>query len=287
MISLLLFGLLGLTGCRPADGVVIAQPTTVLDSPVSRTATATRSAATLIETTVEPPVAGPGQLVLFRNVLAGDYQLTSLSAAGELVFIRWNFLYQLLEYRGGTLPVETARQIFARLLGSEFMELAGFYALPTPSPDNPLLYEDIYYLLDFSAGEQEKQIIAHTAALPPELAQLVRELETAAASIEQQPASGTYLLFGDHNMLGYKRYLEISRHAEISVNHLDAYPWLSELSARMYRLVRENELDAAGLSEQFDPGLLSLVITTPEGQYDLLRLTAIQASTDSARGGKP
>ena len=47
-----------------------------------------------------------GSVTLFKNVVAGDYQLLHVSSNGLLQTVRWNRIHQILEYQMEELPTE-------------------------------------------------------------------------------------------------------------------------------------------------------------------------------------
>jgi hypothetical protein len=215
-----------------------------------------------------------GSITLFKNVVAGDYRLLHLSDSGSMEVIQWNRLNQIIAYQQGEIPAERTSELFAgvqQLDSSVTESVYDVYPLPE---DSTLIYEDIYYLLHVQASGIDRTIIAHEAAMPEVFSEFVADLFSLSAETPSQEVTGQYLLAGDHDLIGFKRY--VRKKNQMSLETLTAYPTLADVLKKPYSLHAAPDFWQTELGKHFDEDLTSLVVVLPERSWDVLLLSSME-----------
>ena len=214
-----------------------------------------------------------GSLTLFKNVVAGDYQLLHVSSNGLLETVRWNRIHQILEYQMEELPTEIVNGLFRLAMdvhSSVAENMHDVYPLPEGST---LIYEDIYYLLWIDTTDVSRTIIAHEAVIPEPLSDFASEAFAVRESIDFQEIAGQYLLAGDRELIGFKRYVRGENRITLRSEDLGDYPTLVRLLGRPYVIHPTPDFWQTELSAHFDEDRISLTVELPELTIDVLLLT--------------
>lgn len=215
-------------------------------------------------------------IVLFTNIVAGDYSLLTVSSKGQVEFTRWNRIQQITEYRSGDIGSEGV----SRLL--DFFDEARFNTLDTtydvyPLPeDSTLVYEDVYYSLKVITPSFSKVVIAHEAAAPRNLKEIFTRLVQEHQQFPQKIMAGEFVLVGDYEILRYKRFVigDPDYSLAIDTQSLERYPFLGTSIEHPYTLtpVDNNGLDGLLSYEQ---NSIALEINN-EPYYDVLLIIGEQ-----------
>ncbi|MGH2543106.1 MAG: hypothetical protein ACRDIB_09925 [Ardenticatenaceae bacterium] len=277
-----LFAVIILASCSgdlPATPEPAAGATNAPGSP----ATTPMATASSIPATAAP-TSSPGSLptgeqpqssiVLFRNVVAGDYGILLLLVDGQVEFTGWNRLNQITMRRQGDIGADEARRIFQLFDEIGFNGLESEYDIYPLPEDDTTVYEDIYYLLQLNAGGEAKTVLAHEKALPPDLKGAVAPLLDLQEQLPEVPVQGSFLLAGEHAILGYKRFVQEEVILPLDEQEVDQYPLLQAALAHPFSLLPAENLATTKLGEVLSEAQSSVQISLGEQSYDVLLLSA-------------
>jgi hypothetical protein len=229
------------------------------------------------EVTVTPlpkgqAVSSDAYVILFRNVVAGDYSLLSLNATGGTELIGWNRLNQITVHRNGEIGMNDAHEFFQTLTSAEFQGLEQQYDI-YPLPENStLVYEDIYYILRFHSGGIDKTVLAHEQAIPPAMRTALSALQRFADQMQGTDLQGNFILSGDHEVLGYKRFIKTENLLQLDDEQAVQYPLLMDAINHPFSLIPAKDLITTKLGDVLNEEKRSLEIVYKRKHFDVLFL---------------
>jgi hypothetical protein len=185
-------------------------------------------------------------IVLYRNVVAGDYSVLRILSSGRAEFTGYNRLNQILERRQGDLRAEEAARLFQFLREGGFFDLDSEYDVYPQAPDDTKVYEDVYYWLKVSAeGQPEKTVVAHEKASPLNLAEITAAFLSVVPQLPEVPARGTFVIAGDAEMLHHKWGVEGEPVLQLDDESVRQYPLLEQALRNPFSLVEVGTLEGA------------------------------------------
>jgi hypothetical protein len=214
----------------------------------------------------------PFSIVMYINVVAGDYSVLRILSSGQAEFTGYNRLNHILERRRGNLGVEGAARLFRLLEERGFFGLDSEYDVYPQAPGDTTVYEDAYFWVRVSAeGRPERTVVAHEMARPPNLIEITTALLGVVSQLPEVSARGTFVIAGDAEMLHYARLAEGKPDLELGGESVRQYPLLEQALRNPYSLVEVEGLEGAGLGEVLT-GEGSTVEVVFEGQRFALLL---------------
>jgi hypothetical protein len=253
---------------------MLARCGSVVDAPGSVDHKTTQTSVPVLAPTDMETERVEGSITLFKNVVAGDYQLLHIASNGLMEAVRWNKPQQILEYRTQELTAEVAEALFRLALDLRETVVEDMYDVYPLPEGSTLIYEDIYYLLRIETTDVSRTIIAHEAVMPQPLSDIVAEAFAIRESIDFQEIEGQFLLAGDRELIGFKRYVRGENWITLTPQDLSSYPTLVRLIERQYVLFPVPDFWDTKLSEHFDEDRISLTVELPDLMIDVLLLTA-------------
>jgi hypothetical protein len=230
------------------------------------------------EAVVTPPtktqeVSSDAYVILFKNVVAGDYSVLSLNANGRTELVGWNRLNQITAHRNGEIGMDKADEFFQTLASDEFQGLEEKYDI-YPLPENStLVYEDIYYILRFHSGGIEKTVLAHEQAIPPAMRTALTALQGFEGQMQETGLQGSFILSGDHKVLGYKRFIREKNFLQLEDEQTILYPLLMAAINHPFSLIPADDLSGTKLGDVLNEEKRSLEIVYQGDHFDVLFLT--------------
>jgi hypothetical protein len=269
----------GVVSCgTPASSTEPSLPPSALPS-VPPSQTVEPSPAVDLSQAAEPsPTTGltspqqPFSIVMYINVVAGDYSVLRILSSGQAEFTGYNRLNQILERRQGDLGTEGAARLFRLLEERGFFDLDSEYDVYPQAPGDTTVYEDAYFWVRVSVeGRPERTVVAHEMARPPNLTEITTVLLGVVPQLPEVPARGTFAIAGDAEMLHYARLPEGKPDLELDGESVRQYPLLEQALRNPYSLVEVGTLEGAGLGEVLT-GEVGTVEVVFEGQRFALLL---------------
>ena len=213
------------------------------------------------------------RIVLYKNVVAGDYGILKIQAEGQVEFTSYNRLNQITAHKLGSVDPQDVDQLYTFIDEKGFFELESEYDIYPLDPDDSMVYEDIYYWLKISVGDQiEKIVVAHEKARPPELIEITDVLIDRTSHLPDVPLSGGYIVAGDPEILLHKRNLQDLPVLELEEINLDEYPRLVEGLNNPYTLIQIDDLHGAGLEKLLDDEIMAMEVVYQDKRYAVLLL---------------
>ncbi|MGD8759044.1 MAG: hypothetical protein PVJ07_02195 [Anaerolineales bacterium] len=253
---------------------MLAQCGRVVDAPGSIDHITTPTSVPVLAPTDMETERVDGSITLFKNVVAGDYQLLHIASNGLMEAVRWSRPHQILEYQQEELPTETVDELFRLALALDSSVEENMYDVYPLPEGSTLIYEDIYYLLRIDTTDAIRTIIAHEAVMPQPLSDFVAEAFAIRESIDFQEIAGQFLLAGDRELIGFKRYVRGENWITLTPQDLSSYPTLVRLIESQYVLYPVPDFWDTKLSEHFYEDRISLTVELPDLMIDVLLLTA-------------
>jgi hypothetical protein len=217
-------------------------------------------------------------VALFTNVVAGDYAALRIAADGSAQLTRWNRSNVLTERKEGRLEPQRLAQLRRGLSGEDFRRLSGTYDVYPLPPGGTLAVEDVYYVLVHARASSTKVVVAHASVVPPSLRELLDTLRDASSALRDAPALGTFVMAGDHEVLGFKRFGAHGPTVTLTDEDLRAAPALARALSIPYSLQSlpgpaTGKLAAAATANP--PGM---VASTGSHRFDVLLLRSDQGT---------
>jgi len=189
-------------------------------------------------------------IVLYKNVVAGDYGVLRILSSGQAEFTGYNGMNHILEHRQGDLGAEGVTRLFRLLEERGFFELEGEYDIYPQDPGDTKVYEDIYYWLKVSVEDRpERTVVAHEKARPPNLAEITTALLDVAGQLPESPVRGTFIIAGDAEILHHKRPVEGEPVLQLDDESVQQYPLLEQALRNPFSLVEGGALEDSRLGE--------------------------------------
>jgi hypothetical protein len=201
-------------------------------------------------------------LVLYTNVVAGDYSVLRISASGQTEFTNYNALNQILQRGQKNLEAEETAKVFQLLENKGFFGLNREYDVYPQKPADSLVYEDVYYWLKASTKSQpERVVVAHEKARPANLMEITAALSNLVSQLPPVPMSGTFILAGDAEILCHKRPSECERLVQLDDQTVQQYPELEQALRMPFSLITGERLANSRMGQMLKekPGLVQMI----------------------------
>ena len=183
-------------------------------------------------------------IILYKNVLAGDYGVLRIVTSGHAEFTSYNRLNQITVRKRGDIGPEKVALLFQLLEEAGFFELENEYDIYPLAPDDTRVYEDLYYWVSVSdEGRPEKTVVAHEKARPPNLEEIIAVLLDILPQLPNSPMSGTFIIAGDYEILRHKRPAEGEPILRLDDESLGEYPTLKAALHNAFSLVQVEALE--------------------------------------------
>lgn len=210
---------------------------------------------------------------LFRNVVAGDYRVLLVESSGQVELTEWNRLNQITSYKKGKISSDKTSEIFKLFFDQGFISMNVEYDLYPLPEDSTLVYEDIYYVLKIQSDKLEKIVIAHEQVMPPNMQKIIAVLQMIEEQIQKTDALGNFLFAGDHQILGYKRFVSKDNFLSLTSDDLSKYSELRDALNRPFSLLPIKNLHETTLAGVLNVENNSLEVDLGGKHYDVLLLT--------------
>lgn len=210
-------------------------------------------------------------IALYKVVTAGDYHAIHISGSGQAQYTNHSRTYEILTHKQDDLAPQVVTDLFALLVETGFFDLEEEYQLPPPSADEPELdFEDIYYWVEV-VNDQQKSVLSHELASPPELQAIIQKLFDVARQLPDVQEEGTFLLAVDYGLLPYLRQEAGMRSLELDAQGAKEYPPLEEALLSPGKLVPVEDSSIVG--QFYGPETHMMEVVFENRQFVVLLLT--------------
>lgn len=224
--------------------------------------------------TLAPGTTAESYIALYKIVVAGDYYAVHVAADGHAEYTRHSRSYEILERKEGNLGREGAAELCAQLRELGLYGLEASYPLEPAGEGTPEEeYEDVYYWIRVVDGEREKTILAHEAASPPELKQVIGTLMDTGSNLPEGDGAGRYLLAAGYDTLSYLRREEGMASLVLDERSRQMYPAVEMAVRGPCSLVSWQEQAGADAGQLFVPGTHMMEVMLSDERFIVLLLT--------------
>jgi hypothetical protein len=212
-------------------------------------------------------------IVLYKNVVAGDYSVLNISELGRVEYTSFNRLNQVTDHKLGEIDPQDVENLISLIEENGFYKLESEYDIYPLNPDDTMVYEDIYYWLKLHGKVQESKIVeTHEKARTAELIQITDVLIKQTSHLTNAPLLGAYIVAGDPDILFSKRNIETQPGLELEEADLNEHPQLFEALLHPYSLVRIDDLKTTEMSKFLKEGIIAKEVIYQDKHYAVLIL---------------
>jgi hypothetical protein len=209
-------------------------------------------------------------ITLFSNYVAGDYDIFQIDGNGYVEQTGWNRLNQVLEYKQAEISQAEIDGLFRTIEANGFYKLDEKYDIYPLPADNTVVYEDQYYILKVVDAGIEKIVLAHDQAMPENLKVVIGHLLGLFQEIPASSANGDFILAGDHDILGYKRFVSDAVTIQITSGDFAGFSTIREAIEDPYKLIPFSDMQL--IPSELNQSQTSIVVIYNDQYYEVLWL---------------
>ncbi len=273
-LTMLIIGVSVLWGCEYLTITPSTNRVADFKSPQARASQQTTSTGqSLVTKTVFTPNSTKDRpedfsIVLYTNIVAGNYSVLHLSSSGESAFIKYGKVNQILTYKKGSISGERVKELYQSMIQKDFYLLESEYDIYPLPDDDTRVYEDIYYLIKVSNSDRaDFTVVSHEKALPPNLEAIVNRINEIGQMLPEAPFKGTFLLAGDYEILRHKRPKKNEPSIQLTGSTIEEYPLLRESLQNPFLPINVKNFEGTRLSKVLSPNFGSIEVVWKDERF--------------------